>query len=509
MPASADELFLLSLDLGTSTIKAGVFDRHGREVTIASEEYLVIPEGDTTVELPAEVFWEVSCRVIHRALAQAPAVARHIAGVSISSHAETLVFLDSFGRPVRPAMFTSDARAEEEAYELAEYLGSEWVLQQTGQPDVVAQWPACKIAWLRKHEPTAFSMVAYYLMAEDYVLYRLTGELCGEVTCWLSSIMVDIHRNDWLEPVLSLIGVQPSQLPRLLPCGTLIGHVTAAASGQTGLPAGIPVAMGAMDQLCAALAAGNITPGSVTASTGSVIALVASTDRLIFDPVSKISCYPHAIAGVYCLLPWNPTGGLVLKWFKDRFCEAEQTEADRLGISVYDLLTRDAASVPPGCAGLVMLPHLQGMLYPEVNPTMRGAFCGFSLAHTRAHFTRAILEAIAFMLRNAVEILAGLGVQVNEVRHLGGGSRSYLWNSIMANVCQKPVVIATASEAALLGAAILAAPVAGIYPDTRTAVTAMAHLGDRFEPDPAMAAPYSSFYARYQALCRQLRPWFA
>ena len=503
-----DTGYLLGLDLGTSTAKAGLFTLDGREVAVAGEEYLEIPEGTATVEVDPELFWQAICRVTRRAVAQAEGARGRILALSMSSHAETLVFLRRDGRPARPAIFTNDTRAEQEARELAGKLDPAWLLERTGQPEVVALWPACKIAWLRRHEPETFAEIAHILLPEDYIFHRLCGALAAEATAWGSSIMVDLRARDWLDPVLELVGIRRAQLPEIVASGTAVGTVSRGAAADLGLEPGVPVVVGAMDQLCAGAAAGNVRPGMVTVSTGSVLALLATTDRPIFDPVTKISCYTHVVPEAYCLIPWNPTGGLVLKWFKDRFGTAEQEQARRTGESAYDLLCGPAAEVPPGCEGLVMLPHLQGVLFPEINPAARGAFFGFCLGHTRAHFTRAILEAIAFMLRSGLEALAGLGVEVGEVRLLGGGARSRLWTQIEADVCQVPVAIPAASEAAVQGAALLAAVGAGVYPDVPAAARAMVQIKERIEPNPALAETYERAYRRYQALYRQLKPLF-
>ena len=503
-----DETYLLGMDLGTSTVKASLYTPDGREVAVAADEYLSSPEGTATAELDPEDLWQGICRVVRTVLGCVEGAADRIAGLSMSSHAETLVMLRRDGSPARPAIFTTDARADVEAREIAAHFGSEWVLDRTGQPDVVGIWPACKIAWLRRHEPAAFADVAHYMMPEDYVYYRLTGELSGEVTAWLSSIMVDVSARDWLDPMLEYVGLERGQLPPLMPSGQVMGRVLPEAAQATGLRAGTPVIVGAMDQMCAAVAAGNTQPGVVSVSTGSVLALVATTEKPIFDHNTRISCYTHVVPGAYALLPWNPTGGLVLKWFKDRFGETEQAEAARLGISVYDHLCDAAAAVPPGCDGLSMVPHLQGVLYPDVGPGARGAFYGFGLGHGRAHFTRAILEAVAFMLREALEGLTRLGVDVRNVCVLGGGARSALWAQIKADVCQRPLVLPLASEAALQGAAMLASVGAGVHADLSVASTAMVKTRCRVEPNAELAPTYDAAFARYQALYRQLRPLF-
>lgn len=499
---------VLGLDLGTSTVKAGLFSLDGRPVALAIDEYLAIPEGSPTVEVDPEVFWHGACRVVRRVLAQVLNAPRRIVSLSVSSHGETLILLRSDGRPARAAIFTTDARAEAEALEIAASFGQDWLLKHTGQPEVLGLWPACKIGWLRRHEPETLADIAHFLLPGDYVIYRLSGAASAETSTWGSSMMVDLCTRDWLEPVLALVGVRRHQLPELVPPGTVVGRVTAEAATETALRSGTPVVVGAMDQVCAAVGAGNVRPGIVTASTGSVLAVLAMAEQPIFDPITRISCYTHAVPDTYCVIPWNPTGGLVLKWFKDRFGEAEQERARVTGQSVYDLLCQDAASVPPGCEGLVMLPHLQGVLFPETDMAARGAFFGFSLSHSRAHFTRAILEAVAFMLRDGLEALDNLGVRAGEVRILGGGARSQLWLQIKADVCQRPLAVPETEEAAVLGAGMLAAVGASVYPDLITASQSMVRVARRVQPNPALAPTYEEAYGRYHALYKQLKPLF-
>jgi xylulokinase len=506
--AVADAPYLLGLDIGTSTLKTGLFTADGREIATVSDEYLVLPDGQEAIDVAPEVFWHGVCRVIRAVIERTEARRERIVALSMSSHAETLVFLDKSGRSVRPAIFTNDVRAGSEAAELAREFDPLWLLEHTGQPDAVALLPACKILWLRRHEPEAFARIAHYLLPSDYIGYQLTGTIAGHDTMWLSSLMLDVRQRDWLSPVLQRVGVRREQLPQLLPSGTVIGRVRDEAAAVTGLQVGTPVVMGAMDQMCAALAAGNIRPGIVTESTGSVLALLATTGRPIFDPVTKIGCYTHAVPGAYCLVPWNPTGGLVLKWFKDRFAQTEQQQSEISGKSAYELLCDAAAAVAPGCDGLVMIPHLQGMLFPEIVPAARGVYFGFSLGHGKAHFTRAILEAIAFMLRDGLDALKGLGVDIQQVAVLGGGGRSRLWSQIKADVCQSPLVVPAVTEAALQGAAILAAVGAGLHAGIPDAAAAMAGPADRIEPNPDLAQVYDAAYQRYRALFKQLRALF-
>jgi xylulokinase len=301
--------------------------------------------------------------------------------------------------------------------------------------------------------------------------------------------------------------VSSAQLPELCAPGTFIGNVTEAAARETGLSQDTRVVAGAIDQVCAAVAAANIVPGVVSESTGSVLALLATTSEPILHENSRIPCHIHALPNTYCLLPWNPTGGMVLKWFKDLLAG---TGSDRDGGGVsYEQLSSEAELVPPGCDGLVMLPHLAGALFPEYNQTARGVFYGITLTHTRGHFARSIMEAIAFLIRRDLEGLSLMGAGAKEIRILGGGARSRVWSQIKANACQIPVIIPAQEESAALGAAILAAVGSGFYPDIPSAVQAMTAIRETIAPDPSQQAVYDSAYALYQKLYESVKDLYA
>jgi xylulokinase len=255
-----------------------------------------------------------------------------------------------------------------------------------------------------------------------------------------------------------------------------------------------------MDQALAALGAANTHPGLVTESTGGALAIVATLDRPLFDPTSRIPCHYHALPDAYYLLPWCQTAGMALRWFRDVFGEGEQEEARSSGGDAYDLLTAGAARVPPGSEGLVALPHLAGAACPEFNPAARGVWFGIGLHHTRAHFVRAILEAVAYMLRRNLELLGNLGVPAQEIRALGGGARSPLWNQIKADVLGVPVVTVASQEVACLGAAILAGAAVGLYPSPQAAAEELVSIKERWQPDPANKPTYDHGYEKYVRL---------
>jgi xylulokinase len=503
-----DAPLLLGLDLGISTAKAALFSPAGELIALESEEYLIIPEGDR-VEADPEVYWAPVVHSIRRLLSRWGGDANRVRAVSVSSHAETVIPVGADGEPTRPAIVWMDNRSQAEADELIQTIGSQRVLEISGQPEIGPIWPVTRYRWLSRHEPETVRRTAKYLLPEDYLLYRLSGEFVGEQTLWSSSLVYDIRGKSLSAEMVEFGRVAEDKFPRILPPGTPIGPISSRCAQETGLSTSTLVVTGALDQLCSAIAAGNLTPGIVTESTGSVLALVATIASPIFDAKSKMPCHIHAVPGLYCLLPWNPTGGLALKWFKDRFAEREAEAAQTTGSDIYSLLSDEAAKVPPGSNGLVMLPHLEGAFFPEFNPSARAVFFGFTLKHSRGHFVRAIMEAVAFMIRRDLEGIRMLGVEPHELRVLGGGAKSRLWSQIKADVCGVPVVVPHHGEAAVLGAAILAAVGCRLHQNIPSAAKSMARDGAVLEPNPRGIEVYERTFSLYVALYESVKDLYA
>lgn len=501
-----DELFL-GLDIGISTVKVALFTGQGELIALESDEYMVMPEGDV-VEADPEIYWAPMGRSIRKLLKNWGGDPQRIAAVSISSHGETIFPMRADGKPVRKAINWMDNRSQLESDELLQSLGSQKVLEITGQPEVGPIWPVTKYRWMCKHEPQQVRETASFLLPEDYILFRLSGQFAGETTLWSSSLVFDIRQKRLSDELLAFAGISPAQIPAIYPAGTAFGNISAACAAETGLSMKTRVVTGALDQVCAAIGAGNVAPGMITESTGSVLALVASIREPIFDNVTSLPCHIHAVPDTYCMLPWNPTGGMTLKWFKDTFAPDLTRQAQEEGKDVYDLLSIPAEGVKPGSDGLIMLPHLEGAFFPEFDTQVRAVFFGFTLSHTRAHFTRAIMEAIAYMLRRDLEGLQKLGVGSSELRVLGGGAKSRLWSQIKADVCNTPVIMPSHREAAVMGAAMLAAVGVGYYPDIPSAARVMARPGTRLEPDPANRRLYDATFDLYVSIYDTLKPLF-
>jgi xylulokinase len=307
--------------------------------------------------------------------------------------------------------------------------------------------------------------------------------------------------------MLDAVGISPSHLPAITRPGEAVGHLTGPAAEALGLDRQTLVINGGMDQTVGAIGAGSITSDVISESTGAALAIQVTTPYPDMRSQNRIPLYAHSLPGLYLYVPVLPTGGMAFKWFRDTFGKSEIQAAEEGGRDAYDLLTEMAAKIPPGCDGLVMLPHLMGAYSPEENPTARGVFSGFTLGHDKGHFVRAILEGVAFNLRQILAAMSQIGYHFGEVRTSGGGSRSPLWNQIKADVCGIPIVTLANEETALLGDAILAGAACGVFNSVAEASTQMVAIKERVQPSNHAPA-YERFYQRYVELNQCLGPYF-
>jgi xylulokinase len=427
--------------------------------------------------------------------------------MAISAQGETIVPVGRNGEALRPAIVWLDNRAQAEAGELAAAFDPELFYEVTGQPKMLATWPAAKLLWLQRHEPEVARATYKYLLIEDYLLARLTGEFVTEGSLATSTCYWDFRRKTWWVPMLDAIGITVEHLPAIVEPGTRVGTIRRAAAADLGLPATLSVCTGALDQACAAIGAGNIAAGGFSESTGAAIALCATTAAPLLDPRREIPCHYHGVADSYMLHTFT-SGGIVLRWFRDAFCELEVQEAGRTGRDSYDLLGELAASVPAGADGLLMLPHLQGAMAPENNDAASGVLLGLTIKHTRAHAVRAIMESIGFIVRRNVEAMAGIGGAITSVRALGGGARSAIWKQIEADIVGLPVVTMRQPDAGALGAAILAGMGIGCWSSLSEATAATVFEDRIFEPAEQRRTRYDDLYTVYRDSYSALVPSF-
>ena len=489
---------LLALDVGTTSLKGALFDTSGRPLAVEAREYDLLKPAPDIVELDPETYWSAARGVIRALLQTARLPPGAIAAAGVTSQGETLIVLDKAGRPLRNAIVWLDNRSREEAGELGRRFPLDTVYRLTGQQEMAPTWTATRILWLKKHEPAVFARAARFLLPADYILFKLTGRCATDPGLNPSTLYFDLVRRAWWPDMLDALEISASQLPDLLAPGEPAGRVTAAAAAETGLPAGIPVSGAPIDQIAGAVGAGNLAPGIVTETTGAALAVCATVDKPLYDPLKRVGLYCHALPDRYALLPWVPTAGMALRWFRDELA----------GGASYDTLTAEAAAVPPGSEGLTLLPHFSGAGSPDMNPKARGVLWGLTLGHRRGHVVRAILESVAFMLKDNLDMLESLGPRIAEIRSLGGGAKSRLWLRIKADVCQKEFLTLACEETTCLGVAMLAGVGAGLLANLEEARDSMVRIRERIAPRPEARESHAEAFRRYRNLNASARSLF-
>ncbi len=497
---------LLGIDAGTTSIKAGLFTPDGQCLAVVRQEYSLSTPQASWAELDPKIYWQACVATTQSVLAQAKVNSQEVVALSVSSQGETMIALDSTGRPVFPAIIWLDNRATHEAHTLAKKFSLD-VYAVTGIPEIIPTWTACKILWLKHNEPEVFARAKKFLLVQDYLIYRLTGRFVtnGSIAC--TTLYFDIVHDRWWEPILDEIGIGIHSLPDLIPPGAVAGHLSEDASRQMGLPQTTRVIAGGMDQSVGAIGARNIEPGILSETTGAALTIQATIHSSSMDKNQVVPVYSHSVPGRYLFVPVCPTAGMAYKWFRDTFATPETAQATQEDIDSYDLLNSLAAQAPAGCDGLVMLPHLMGAFSPHANPEARGSFTGFTLSHNRSHFARAILEGVAFLLKLNLDFVQQAGVDVREIRSTGGGARSPLWNQIKANVNNLPVITLVNEETALLGNAILAGVAGGIFQTIDQGCARMVAVKDKVVPNDEAEA-YIKPYQMYRELDRTLDGYY-
>jgi xylulokinase len=431
-----------------------------------------------------------------------------VAALSFGSQLDGLVACDDTGRPVRPAMIWMDRRAEPQAAAVAEHISREDFYRESGA-NLDSSHAVFKALWIRDQEPDAFRRAKHVMPPGSYVLRAVTGVLAVDYSNASSLALLDPKTRTWSERLLEVTGIGPDLLPALRPATEPVGTITREFAEATGLDPATVVAVGCGDEMAATLGAGVFEPGEVCDVVGTAEPVCAASDAPREDPTMLVECHPHADPEVWLLENPGFVSGGNLRWWRDQFAPLERRQEQEGGGDAYDLLSREAADVPPGAGGVVFLPCMQGAMAPEWNGAARGVFYGLTLAHTRAHMTRALLEGSAFALRDILEAMVGAGLDVRRLTIVGGGAKGPLWRQIKSDVTGYPIRVPTSVETTATGAAILASVAAGIHGSVAEATAAFVSFQpEEHHPDPAAQESYDEAYRRYREVYAALRPVF-
>ena len=493
MPGGAGgaDLFL-GLDVGTSSVKAILVSVGGDVVASASEPLTLQTPEPGWAEQDPESWWAASLAAIRELLTKHPRA--RIAAIGISGQMHSSVFLDKSQAVIRPALLWCDGRTTAECREIEQRAGGEDRLRDWVCNAALEGFTLPKVLWLRNREPAAFARLATVLLAKDFVRLRLTGVMATEPSDASGTLMFDPARLRWSREMLDAVNLSPSLVPDVGASAGVLGRVTESAAKLTGIPSGTPVVGGGADNACGAAGVGVVTPGEAVASWGTSGTVLAPTTEPRVDPRLRAHTFCHVAPGLWYVIGVVLSAGGAFAWYRDQ-CARELPEPKR-----DDSLVDEARGIPPGAEGVTFLPYLQGERTPHRDASLRATFRGLSLAHSRAHMTRAVLEGVCFALRDSLEILKSLRLAPQELLLTGGGAKNAFIRQLQADVFGLPVTTVNREEGGAYGAALLAAVGAGGFPDLRAAVQRTLKRGPQTHPQSETRDAYEAAYKRFSEI---------
>ncbi|CDM64381.1 xylulokinase [Pyrinomonas methylaliphatogenes] len=493
------EKLFLGIDVGTGGTRAVAIDETGRVVAAATAEHEPFASPQTGwAEQHPEDWWRATQQAVRAVLAKGVSADR-IASVGFSGQMHGSVLLDERGEVIRPALIWCDQRTDAQCRAITQRIGAERLIELVCNPALTG-FTLPKLLWVREVEPDQWRRVRSILLPKDFVRFRLTGERASDVADSSGTLLFDVKNRRWSSEMLAAFEIPETLLPRVFESPEVTGQISAAGAAATGLREGTPVVAGAGDQAAGAVGIGIVEAGTVSATIGTSGVVFAATDRPALDPKGRVHTFCHAIPGRWHVMGVTQGAGLSLRWFRDRFGAGPDDGRDP-----YERLTEEAAQAPPGADGVLWAPYLMGERTPHLDPHARAALVGLAANHTRAHIIRAILEGVAFSLRDTFEIFREMRVPVERVRLGGGGARSQLWRQIQADIYGYEVETVEAEEGAAYGAAILAGVGVGAWPSVDAACKAVVRVASRTSPDEQTAQVMDRQYAAFRALYPALR----
>jgi xylulokinase len=488
---------LMGIDVSTTGVKALLIDEYGNVTGTATTELpLSTPKPLWSEQDPAD-WWNGAVTSIQQVLSDTDIDGDQVAAVGLTGQMHGLTLLNQAGEVLRPAILWNDQRTGAQCDEIRERLGKKRLIEITGN-DALTGFTAPKILWVREHEPETYAQVRHILLPKDYVRFKLTGAYATDRAGAAGTLLVDVKTRDWSGEVLEALEIPADWLPPTHEGPEVTGHISAEAAQATGLKVGTPVVGGGGDQAAQATGVGAVQPGIVALTLGTSGVVFASTDQPFIEPEGRLHAFCHAAPGRWHLMGVMLSAAGSLRWYRDTLAP---------GVD-YDTLLAPAAGVSPGSEGLLFLPYLTGERTPHPDPLARAAFVGLTVRHNQAHLTRAVLEGVAFGLRDSFELIKASGLaKITQVRVSGGGARSALWRQILADVLDVELATVNTTEGAAYGAALLAgvAPGVGIWPDVDAACNATVRQTGVTSPQPKTVARYEQVYALYSQLYPALK----
>jgi xylulokinase len=490
--------YFLGIDVSTTASKALLIDEHGDMVAVASSPHTLQTPRPLWSEQDPREWWEATSASIKSVLEKAGFGAERIGAVGLTGQMHGLVLLDGTGNVLRPAILWNDQRTQSQCDEIHQIIGKEKFIQITGNVALTG-FTAPKILWVKENEPDVYEKAKHVLLPKDYIRYKLTGEYAMDKADGAGTVLFDLKSRDWSDEVLSALNIPRAWMPQTFEGTEFTGHVTDEAASLTGLKVGTPVAAGGGDQAAGAVGMGAVEPGVVALTVGTSGVVFATTPSALIEPDGRLHAFCHAVPNMWHFMSVMLSAAGSLQWYRDTLAPE---------VSFDDLL-KEAESIPAGSEGLQFLPYLSGERTPHPDPLARGGFIGLTLRHSRAHMTRAVLEGVAFGLKDSFTLIQNAGLSaITQVRASGGGTKSALWRQILASVLKAELVTVNPTEGAAYGAALLAGVGAGAWADVQSACKEVIKITGTTQPNKQDVEPYHRAYSIYQNLYPVLKPSF-
>ncbi len=489
----------LGIDVSTTGAKALLIDDRGTVIASATTPLTVQTPKPLWSEQNPHEWWMGTWRSIRDVMAKAGATAGEIAAVGLTGQMHGLVLLDSERRVLRPAILWNDQRTAAECDDIRSRMGGRARLVEVTGNDALTGFTAPKILWVRKHEPDVYAKASLVLLPKDYVRLRLTDVAAMDKADGSGTLLFDLAARDWSKDVLDRLEVPAEWLPKTFEGPEVTGHITAKAAEQTGLREGTPVMAGGGDQAAGAVGAGAVRPGVVALTLGTSGVVFAATESALVEPQGRLHAFCHAVPGRWHFMGVTLAAAGSLQWYRDTLAP---------GVP-FETLGAEAADAPAGSDGLLFTPYLSGERTPYPDPAARASFVGLTVRHRRAHLTRAVLEGVAFSMKDCFALLEDAGLpKVSQVRIAGGGAKSALWRKIVASVLNVEIATVNSTEGAAFGAALLAGVGEGAWSSVDAACEAAITVTGSEPPEAGWVTGYEGAYARYRGLYPALKPAF-
>ena len=491
--------YFLGIDTSTTSSKALLIDSHGGVVAVASSPHtLQTPKPLWSEQDPLE-WWDAVSASIRLVLEKAGIGGERIAAVGLTGQMHGLVLLDGSGNVLRPAILWNDQRTQSQCDEIHRRIGRERFIQITGNVALTG-FTAPKILWVQENEPEVYAKAKHVLLPKDFIRLKLTGEYAMDKADGAGTVLFDLNLRDWSADVLEALQIDRSWMPRTFEGTEFTGRITEEAASATGLKAGTPVAAGGGDQAAQAVGVGAVEPRIVGLTVGTSGVIFATTPSALVEPEGRLHAFCHAVPGLWHFMGVMLSAAGSLQWYRD-------TLAPNMS---FEDLVKEAESASAGCEGLLFLPYLSGERTPYPDPLARGSFIGLTLRHSRANMTRAVLEGVAFGLKDSFTLIqnAGLG-GITQVRASGGGTKGALWRQILASVLEAELVTVNTSEGAAFGAALLAGVGSGAWVDVPAACRETIRITGQTLPVEEDAEVYRKVHPLYRELYPALKSSFA